>query len=143
MTGMSSRLRTILDNLRSGDPTMQDASLRDLCEVLSFGNEDSLSGQFAPESYVKELVKLMQPSDVGDFDIELMSNIMLHACRCLAYMIESLPATTSSVVFGGAVPVLVEKLLNIEFMDVAEQALSVSIRLASLSKGFINYSQDS
>lgn len=51
---------------------------------------------------------------------------MLLACRCLANLMEALPASTANVVYGGAVPILCQKLLEIHFIDLAEQALSVS-----------------
>jgi E3 ubiquitin-protein ligase TRIP12 len=51
---------------------------------------------------------------------------MLLACRCLANLMEALPASTANVVYGGAVPILCAKLLEIHFIDLAEQALSVS-----------------
>jgi E3 ubiquitin-protein ligase TRIP12 len=38
---------------------------------------------------------------------------------------EALPASTANVVYGGAVPILCQKLLEIHFIDLAEQALSV------------------
>ena len=50
--------------------------------------------------------------------------MMLLACRCIANMMEALPASTASVVYGGAVPILCQKLLEIHFIDLAEQALS-------------------
>jgi hypothetical protein len=36
----------------------------------------------------------------------------------------------ANVVYGGAVPVLCQKLLDIQFIDLAEQALSVSIPIS-------------
>jgi E3 ubiquitin-protein ligase TRIP12 len=50
--------------------------------------------------------------------------VMLLACRCLANLMEALPAATANVVYGGAVPVLCSKLLEINFIDLAEQCLS-------------------
>lgn len=126
LTGMMSsangRLRGILDQLKSKDPSLQLIALQDLSEVLLISTEDNLAGHFAPDAYVKELVALMQPSDFGEDNPEMM----LLACRCLANMMEALPASTANVVYGGAVPVLCSKLLEINFIDLAEQCLSVS-----------------
>ncbi|MDA4133087.1 MAG: hypothetical protein OK454_08190, partial [Thaumarchaeota archaeon] len=84
-------------------------------------NEDNLSGHFSPDAYVKELVALMQPSEpTGEENPE----IMLLACRSLANLMEALPASVANVVYGGAVPILCQKLLEISFIDLAEQALS-------------------
>ncbi|KAK7754448.1 Ubiquitin fusion degradation protein 4 [Diatrype stigma] len=122
MSGISSRLREILSNLRQkGDPSVQAIALQELSEILLVSNEDNLSGHFSPDAFVKELVALMQPNE---FTGEENPEIMLLACRCLANLMEALPASTANVVYGGAVPVLCQKLLEIQFIDLAEQALS-------------------
>ncbi|KAK4155698.1 hypothetical protein C8A00DRAFT_31448 [Chaetomidium leptoderma] len=126
LTGMvsstSSRLREILNNLRQNDdPTMQLIALQELSELLLIHNEDTLSGHFSPDAFVKELVALMQPHEITG---EENPEIMLLACRCLANLMEALPASTSNVVYGHAVPILCQKLLEISFIDLAEQALS-------------------
>ena len=124
MSGVSSRLREILNNLKQrDDPSMQLIALQELSEILLVSTEDNLSGHFSPDQFVKELVGLMQPSEFGEENPEMM----LLACRCLANLMEALPASTANVVYGGAVPVLCQKLLEIHFIDLAEQALSVSI----------------
>ena len=116
------RLRNILQQLRTKeDSSVQMIALTELSELLLVSNEDNLAGLFAPDQYVKELVTLMQPND---FTGEENPEMMLLACRCIANMMEALPAATASVVYGGAVPVLCQKLLEIHFIDVAEQALS-------------------
>ena len=122
MSGISSRLREILNNLRQKhDPSIQLIALQELSEILLVSNEDNLSGHFSPDSFVKELVALMQPNEITG---EENPEIMLLACRCLANLMEALPPSTANVVYGGAVPVLCQKLLEISFIDLAEQALS-------------------
>ncbi|KAH6679452.1 hypothetical protein B0J14DRAFT_580793 [Halenospora varia] len=121
MSGVSTRLRDILNNLKQkDDPSIQLIALQELSEILLVSTEDNLSGHFSPDSFVKELVVLMQPSDFGEENPEMM----LLACRCLANLMEALPASTANVVYGGAVPVLCAKLLEIHYIDLAEQALS-------------------
>lgn len=121
VAGVSSRLRSILENLKQKDePSVQLIALQELSEVLLVSNEDNLTGHFRPDDYVKELVALLQPNEFGDENPE----IMLLACRCLANLMEALPASTANVVYGGAVPILCQKLLEIHFIDLAEQALS-------------------
>jgi E3 ubiquitin-protein ligase TRIP12 len=128
MSGMSSRLRDILQNLKmKDDPSIQLIALQELSDLLLVSNEDNLSGQFSPDPYVKELVSLMQPNDFGEENPE----IMLLACRCLANLMEALRGSVANVVYGGAVPILCQKLLDIQFIDLAEQALSVSSLLLS------------
>ncbi|KAI8965067.1 hypothetical protein F5Y11DRAFT_313788 [Daldinia sp. FL1419] len=122
MSGLSSRLRDILHNLRQKeDPSTQLVALQELAEILLVSNEDNLSGHFSPDAFVKELVTLMQPNEITG---EENSEIMLLACRCLANLMEALPASAANVVYGGAVPILCQKLLEIHYIDLAEQALS-------------------
>ncbi|KAL2870305.1 HECT-type E3 ubiquitin transferase UFD4 [Aspergillus lucknowensis] len=130
MSGMPSRLRDILQNLRmKDDPSLQLIALQELSDLLLVSNEDNLSGQFSPDPYVKELVSLMQPNEFGEENPE----IMLLACRCLANLMEALRGSVANVVYGGAVPILCQKLLDIQFIDLAEQALST---LAKISVDF-------
>jgi E3 ubiquitin-protein ligase TRIP12 len=122
MAGVSGRLRGILENLKQkDDPSVQLIALQELSEILLMSNEDNLHGHFQPDAFVRELVPLMQPNE---FTGEENSEMMLLACRCLAHLMEALPVSTASVVYGGAVPVLCQKLLEIHYIDLAEQALS-------------------
>jgi len=116
MSGFSSRLRELLNSIRSDDLSVQMIALQELSEILLVSNEDNLSGHFSPDAFVKELVTLMNKEESPE--------IMLLACRCLANLMEALPASVANVVYGNAVPVLCQKLLEISFIDLAEQALS-------------------
>ncbi|KAI5814137.1 putative ubiquitin-protein ligase Ufd4 [Pyronema omphalodes] len=121
LVGASPRFRDLLEKLRKrDDPNKQFEALNDLAELLLCSTEDNLSGHFSPDQFVRELVHLMQ--DQGPFGEN--PNTMLLACRCLANMMEALPSSVSNVVYGGAVPVLCAKLMEIQYIDVAEQALS-------------------
>lgn len=121
VSGISTRLRDILENLRQKeDPSAQLIALQSLAELLLVSTEDNLSGHFSPDQFIKELVSLMQ--DQGPFGEN--PEMMLLACRCIANLMEALPAATANVVYGGAVPVLCAKLMEIQYIDLAEQALS-------------------
>ncbi|GAA6053157.1 hypothetical protein JCM3770_002881 [Rhodotorula araucariae] len=69
----------------------------------------------------------LNPAEVGagaggsDANDEQM---MLLACRCLANLMEALPGSAHSIVYSGAVPVLCQKLQDIQYIDLAEQTLS-------------------
>lgn len=122
LSGTGTRLRALLEQLRQkDDPSTQLVALSELSELLLVSNEDNLAGHFAPDQFVKELVTLMQPNDLTG---EENPEVMLLACRCIANLMEALPAATASVVYGGAVPVLCQKLLEIHYIDLAEQALT-------------------
>ncbi|KAL7276902.1 Ubiquitin fusion degradation protein 4 [Rhizina undulata] len=122
MSGISHRLRDILVNLRQkDDQTAQMVALQDLAEILLVSTEDNLSGHFSPDLFIKELVSLL--SGPEPYAVE-NPELMLLACRCIANLMEALPAATANVVYGGAVPVLCAKLMEIQYIDLAEQALS-------------------
>lgn len=123
ISGISPRLRDIYNSLRQKDEFVQQAALQELSEILLVSNEDNLSGHFSPDAFVKELVALMQPPNSPE--------VMLLACRCLANLMEALPASVANVVYGGAVPVLCSKLLEISFIDVAEQSLSTLEKIST------------
>ncbi|KND88603.1 putative ubiquitin fusion degradation protein C12B10.01c [Tolypocladium ophioglossoides CBS 100239] len=123
MSGLSSRLRELLNNLRQDDLSLQVIALQELSEILLVSNEDNLSGHFSPDAFVKELVLLMNKEESPE--------IMLLACRCLANLMEALPASVANVVYGNAVPVLCQKLLEISFIDLAEQALSTLEKISA------------
>jgi E3 ubiquitin-protein ligase TRIP12 len=114
--------------------SMQLIALQELSEVLLISTEDNLAGHFSPDAYVKELVKLMQPNE---FTMEENPELMLLACRCLANLMEALPQATANVVYGGAVPVLCSKLLEINFIDLAEQCLSTLEKISVEFPGVI------
>ncbi|KAK3842088.1 MAG: putative ubiquitin-protein ligase Ufd4 [Linnemannia gamsii] len=128
VSGMSSRLKGILTNLRAyEDPSLQLIALQDLAVLLSVSTEDTLAGYFSCDSFVKELVLLMRGTG-GDFD---NPEIMLLACRCLSNLMEAMPASLGSVVYSGAVSVLCSKLVEISYIDVAEQSLTTLEKISS------------
>lgn len=121
LSGTTSRLRGILEKLKQkDDPSMQLIALQDFSELLLVSTEDNLAGHFSPDQYIKELVSLMHGDEFGGSNPEMM----LLACRCLANMMEALPSATANVVYCGSVPVLCQKLLEIDYIDLAEQAIS-------------------
>lgn len=58
------------------------------------------------------------------------------ACRCLANLMEALPGVAHTVVYHGAIPVLCSKLLEISYIDLAEQTLSVCHLFSSVIRVF-------
>ena len=131
MSGMSARLKTMLNTLKNHSPDADSSAkliaLQDLSELLSISTEDTLAGYFSVDAFVKELVYVLK-GNPDEFAIAEEGNVemMLLACRCLANLMEALPGSAHTVVHNGAVPVLCAKLLEIQFIDLAEQTLSVS-----------------
>ncbi|KAI0686676.1 hypothetical protein BC835DRAFT_1287769 [Cytidiella melzeri] len=153
MMGLSTRLKTMLNNIkRTADPTTRLVTLQELSELLSISTEDTLAGAFQVESFVRELVRILggtgnDPEDGGDDedqeqdeDAALAAALAMSsggtyqgdenleaqvlACRCLANLMEALPGVAHTVVYHGAIPVLCSKLIEISYIDLAEQTLS-------------------
>ncbi|KAJ9184255.1 hypothetical protein P3X46_004000 [Hevea brasiliensis] len=109
------RLRSALSNLSEGtESSGQLAALTELCEVLSFCNEDSLSSMMA-DSLSPVLVRLARQESNPD--------ITLLAIRALTYMCDVFPQASGFLVRHDAIPVLCQRLMAIEYLDVAEQCL--------------------
>ncbi|KAJ1923223.1 Ubiquitin fusion degradation protein 4 [Tieghemiomyces parasiticus] len=161
--GNGGQYRQLLTALRNrDDPTAQLMALQELSELLSMATEESLAGQFNQDAFVKELVRLLKGTDdqgltadsgaasadqyANEYERMLATmygaegaavapnpNVMLLACRCLFNLIEALPAASGAVAAYGAIPALCAKLMDIEYIDLAEQALST---LEKISQDF-------
>jgi E3 ubiquitin-protein ligase TRIP12 len=163
MMSLSSRLKTILNNIKAtADPTTRMLTLQELSELLSISTEDTLAGSFQVEQFVKELVRILggrggeNDSDEdnaserdedaalaaalamssGDYQGDENLEAQVLACRCLANLMEALPGVAHTVVYHGAIPVLCSKLIEISYIDLAEQTLSVSYFCVRRSQGF-------
>lgn len=149
MSGLSGRFRSLLTSIRNKkDPTSQLIALQELSEILSISSEDTLVGSFPTDTFVAELVYILggpKPSSSNgsnskskdtslaklqyedDFafasGFEENSETMLLACRCLANLMEVMPYAARSVVSHDGVCVLNSKLVEIHFIDLAEQVL--------------------
>ncbi|KAL0280843.1 UNVERIFIED_CONTAM: hypothetical protein PYX00_002014 [Menopon gallinae] len=110
----SSKAQQLLQGLQaSGDESQQLQAVIEMCQMLIMGNEDTLTG-FPVKDVVPALITLL----TMDHNFVMMN----HACRALTYMMEALPRSSAVVV--DAVPVFLEKLQEIQCMDVAEQSLT-------------------
>lgn len=114
-TASHSELKEILSCLRNeGDESTQLNALSELCGILSMGTEDTLSG-FSIEGFVPALVKCL--------NVEHNPDMMLLAARAIAHLADAMPMSSTAMVHYGAVNALCERLLNIEYIDLAEQSL--------------------
>ncbi|KAI9329973.1 hypothetical protein BDR26DRAFT_807605 [Obelidium mucronatum] len=70
----------------------------------------------------------MDDDDFGGFGGgggHMTSEIMLLSCRCLSNLIEANPGASSVFISNGGVKILVDKLKEIEYIELAEQVLQV------------------
>lgn len=109
----SSKAQQLLQGLQCQDESQQLQAAIEMCEMLVMGNEDTLAG-FPIKQAVPALINLVR--------MEHNFDMMNHACRAFAYMLEALPRSSGTVV--DAIPALLEKLQTIQCMDVAEQSLT-------------------
>jgi len=157
MVTLQNRLRTMLNNIKpTADPTERLLALQELSELLSISTEDTLTGYFQVDAFVKELVKIMggkgedtqddeEDDEHQDEEAALAAALAMStgggvyigdenpeaqvlACRCLANLMEAMPGSAHTVVYHGAVPVLCSKLVEISYIDLAEQTLSVRVQ---------------
>ncbi|KAI3965094.1 hypothetical protein MKX01_014025 [Papaver californicum] len=110
------KFRMVLKSLsdENTDVSEQLSSLTELCDVLSFCTESSISGSTAA---------LLSPLLVRLARHESNPDIMLYSIRAITYLVDVLPASSVLLVRHDAVPALCERLLAIEYLDVAEQCL--------------------
>ncbi|KAJ4767033.1 E3 ubiquitin-protein ligase UPL4 [Rhynchospora pubera] len=106
--------KKILEALEKNEPAEVAVALFQLCEALSFCNEDSV-GLVPVEKMVPLLVNIAGGEGQPDE--------MLLAVRAITYLCDAMPRSAESVVRHGALPVLCGKLLSIEYLDMAEQCL--------------------
>lgn len=126
MSGFSMRIRPILASLKDhSDPSAVMMGLQELAENLLVSTEDLLIGFFPSDQTAQELMSIMR-----DPIFEDSPEILLLACRDLYNLMEALPSSVSHVVNAGAIPVLCQKLLEINYIDLAEQALSTLERIS-------------
>jgi E3 ubiquitin-protein ligase TRIP12 len=98
----------------SADEGQQLESVSELCNFFSIGTEQSLSSSHV-ERYVPQLIALLNKEHNYD--------LMILSARALTHMIDVFPGSGSYVIRDGAAPVLASKLLNIEYIDLAEQCI--------------------
>ncbi|KAM6569071.1 hypothetical protein CsatB_017056 [Cannabis sativa] len=110
--GKFKRILSVLNE--ETDESGQLVVLTELCEVLSFCTENSLSSMTA-DSLSPYLVRLSRH--------ETNPEIMLLAIRAITYLCDVYPRSSGFLVRHDAIPALCQRLMAIEYLDVAEQCL--------------------
>ncbi|KAK3038394.1 hypothetical protein RJ639_030560 [Escallonia herrerae] len=109
------RLERVLSSLTGGvEQSGQLAALTELCEVLSFSTEDSFSSRMT-DTLTPVLVRLSGHESNPD--------IMLLAIRAITYLCDVHSQSSEYLLRYNAVTALCQRLLAIEYLDVAEQCL--------------------
>uniref|UniRef100_K3WXK9 HECT-type E3 ubiquitin transferase n=1 Tax=Globisporangium ultimum (strain ATCC 200006 / CBS 805.95 / DAOM BR144) TaxID=431595 RepID=K3WXK9_GLOUD len=120
----SPRFQRTLEAISAQSPThVQMSGLSELCETLSLSSEEVLvmSG-FSVDKFVPAVVTLIRFPPTMD--------VLLLACRALSSILELFPGNAiPKAIAEGVLPSLCEKLMEIEYMDVAELALQILERV--------------
>lgn len=113
------------------DPTVQMLSLQELSEAFAMSTEDMLVGLFSTDSYIAAFSEILSGRnyDFGEVSIQLM----LSCTTCVSNMMEALPLCMAKIAYSPIVRILCERMFDMQYIDIAEQALGV---LERLSKDF-------
>ncbi|KAJ3327447.1 Ubiquitin fusion degradation protein 4, partial [Blyttiomyces sp. JEL0837] len=160
----NSRFKALLAQLQGGNATMQLVALQELAEILSVATEDMFTGSggnrlygFDTEEFTKALVGILRgtgdefPVDMDFMDFDdggdggafgfgggaMKADLVLLACRCLSNLLEANPTSVSSLIANGGVAVLVSKLTSIEYIDLAEQVVTVLEKVSNDQYGAV------
>ncbi|CAH9078224.1 unnamed protein product [Cuscuta epithymum] len=114
-SGDQTKFKNILSSLsEESEESGQLAALTELCELLSFCSDSSLSSMMA-DSFSPVLVTLAKRENNPD--------IMLLAIRALTYLCDVHSRSSGFLVRHDVVPALCQRLMAIQYLDVAEQCL--------------------
>lgn len=112
-SGDHARLKRILSSLsEESEPSAKLTALTELCDVLNYCAEDSLSSLMA-DSFSPVLVELAK--------YQANPDLMLFAVRAITYLCDVFPRSSGFLVRHDAPSILCQRLMVIEDMDVAEQ----------------------
>ncbi|CAN4116979.1 unnamed protein product [Withania somnifera] len=115
LLGNQGKFKGVLSSLsKESENSALLAALTELCDLLSFSPDSSMSNLMA-DSFAPVLVRLARHESNPD--------IMLLAIRAMTYLCEVHPRSSVYLVNHDAVPALCQRLMAIEYLDVAEQCL--------------------
>jgi hypothetical protein len=123
-------LRISTENTLAGSFQV-DAFVHELVKILGgSGNAaDDDDGDDDDDSHEHDedaqLAAVLAMSGGGQYQGDDNLEAQVLAARCLANLMEALPGVAHTVVYHGAIPVLCSKLIEISYIDLAEQTLSV------------------
>lgn len=108
----TSRLPSLLNMMQSEDTGDQMTGVSELCEYLSISSEDSMI-MFPVDQVVPVLVELLTSSP----------DLMLLSCRAITLLVDVRPSSAKQISEQGGIEALCNKLVCIEYIDVAEQSI--------------------
>lgn len=76
--------------------------------------EDTLVG-LPSDELISILIQLLHKDDIQE--------IMLNACICITQLVDTIPSIAATIVSKGGVTALVQKMMEIQYIDVTEKAI--------------------
>lgn len=119
--GGGARIKSILAMLRDEDEGQYLTGLTELCEYLAVATEETMVS-FPMDQTVPILINFLGRESNPD--------VMLLAARALTNLADVFPPACSYIIRHGAVSAFCARLLNIEYIDLAEQSLQALEKLS-------------
>ncbi|KAG2392647.1 hypothetical protein C9374_011372 [Naegleria lovaniensis] len=116
------QLEEIIQGLKDySDPTRQFDSVSELCNIIAISNEQTLS-RMGIDRFIPELLNILSNNESYD--------LMVLSARTLLNTMDIYPASCSIVASNGGVNVISQKILSIEYIDLAELSIQMVEHLA-------------
>lgn len=123
VNGITYRVTPCLDAItQRDDPMNVMVGLQEFAELILMTNEETLM-EFLPTPKVLEALTDVMVDPLFEDNVE----ISLMACRCLCNILDANPSSLDKHSYSRVVGVLCQKLFEIQYIDIAEQALTVSL----------------
>lgn len=134
INGMAIRIDPCIEAItQREDPMNVMVGLQELAELILMTNEETLIELLPTQKVLDSLTDVMvDPLFEDNVEISLM------ACRALCNLLDAHPSSLDKHSYSRVVRVLCQKLFEIQYIDIAEQALTVSI-LTSLSRPSLTF----
>ena len=128
-TNFVETIQTLLQNLNSEDDMEVLASLSQMSTALSLAPEESY-GSISVENLITALVSCLHKP---------FPDISLYAIMSINCIFDSVANSVNTFAAAGGIPALCAKLLNFEYIDMAEHAIKTLERLAFDHSASIKY----
>lgn len=117
--GGTSRILSLVAMMKSGEITDQMTGVSELCEYLSISTEESMI-TFPVDQVIPVLVELL----------DLSPEVMLLSTRAITQLMDIHPSSARQLSHCGGIETLCNKLVCIEYIDVAEQSIQALSKVA-------------
>lgn len=123
ITGFANRINPSIEAItQREDPMNVMVGLQEFAEIILLSNEETLI-EFLPTQKVLEALTDVMVDPMFEDNVE----ISLLTTRCLCNLLDAHPSSLDKYSYTRVVQVLCQKLFEIQYIDIAEQALTVGL----------------